>query len=227
MKRFTKIAVIGITASGLLAFGSSAIAAATKAPVKSASTTMKGSLPKGKPFQYLNSRIDSLENQIDLLIGRVGSLETWQAKAQSALDTLETNVTKNAAAIALLQGQINDVNDILKTKQDIINGECPANQYLYKVSPTEGLVCRSDVGSNGLAVLTVQKEAEILVSTTVDVSATCPAGSVPTGGSFNAAPGLTVNSNGITADGYSVNVTNAMTSISAVSVTATCLAVNP
>lgn len=232
MKKHTKIAVMGIAASSLLALGfSSNVFASPKSTdsSKSVSTTQKGSLPKGKPFQYLNSRIDSLQAQIDILIGRVNSLEDWQVKAQKALDKLQRDVTKNATLIALLQGQIADINDILKTKQDIIDGECPANQYLYKVSPTDGLVCRSDLGSNGLAVLTVKNTADVAAAATVDVNALCPTGSTPTGGSFNAAPALTINSAGITqnGDGYTVNLSNSTAATLPVSVTAICLAVNP
>lgn len=229
MKTLKKIAVIGIAASSLLAFGfsSSALAAPTKAATtSSASTTLKGSLPNGKPFQYLNSRIDALQAQIDLLIGRVTSLEDWQVKAQLALDKLELNVAKNAAAIALLEGQIADIKAILDTKQDIINGECPQNQYLYKVSPTDGLVCRADVGANGLTVLTVEQVGKVDPAATAEVTAKCTAGSA-TGGSFNAAPGLIVNSSGITPDGYKVSATNPTLLPLDVIVTATCVAVNP
>ena len=237
MKQYTKFAAIGFAASTLLTLGFSSTAAATpktetnttKSVVKPkiTSTTVKSPFPNGKPFQYLNSRIDSLQDQIDLLVGRVHSLEEWEVKAQLALDKLEVDVNKNATAIALLQGQIADINDILKTKQDIINHECPDNQYLYKISATEGLVCRTDLGSNGLAMLTVKNVVSVPVSSTpVDVNATCPAGSAPTGGSFNAPQDLTVNSFGITPEGYSVNVTNTSSTLE-VSVTATCLAVNP
>ena len=230
MKRSTKIASAGIIATSLLVFclPSTAVAAPKAvAANNSASTTMKGALPNGKPFQYLNSRISALQAQIDLLIGRVSSLEEWQVKAQQALETLELNVAKNAAAIALLEGEIADIKDILATKQDIINGECPAGQYLYKISSTEGLVCRADIGANGLGLFSVTVVPDIAPTSTTDVAASCPAGSVPTGGSFNAAGGLIVNFSGIKDLGFNVNVTNPTPSPLPLTVTATCLAVNP
>lgn len=227
MNKINKIAVSAFAVSALMVGALSTTAIAAPKDKGSVNYTMKGSLPKGKPFQYLNDRIDSLEATLNLLIGRVSSLEDWQARAQVVLDKLERDVVKNSAAIALLQAQIQDVNDILSTKQDIIDGECPDNQYLYKVSPTDGLVCRSDIGSNGLAVLTVEFFADIATSSTADVAAICPTGSVPTGGSYNAAPEQTVNSASITATGYNVNVTNSTTFSLPISVTATCLAVNP
>ncbi len=221
MKQLTKTAVTGIIASSLMAFGFTGTAVA-------ASTTMNGQLPNGKPFQYLNSRIDSLEAKIDALIVSVTSLQDWRVKAQNALLTLQADVANNAGAIALLKGQIADVNDILKTKQDIIKSQCPANQFVYSVTPTGELVCRSDLGSNGLAVLTVENVVDVAaLSGSKDVNATCPTGTVPTGGSFNAASALTANSSGITAGGYKVNVTNSTNVKWPVSVTATCLAINP
>lgn len=224
MKLNRKNALTAIAATSIVLAGFSTTVFAGP---KTANFTMKGALPNGKPFQYLNDRIDSLEAQLNLLIGRVSSLEDWQSRAQAVLDKLQLDVVRNAAAIALLQAQLQDVRDILDTKQNIIDGQCPANQYLYKISPTDGLVCRSDVGANGLAMLAVEVYADVAASSTVDVAASCPAGSVPTGGSYNAAPEQTVNSAVITSGGYNVNVTNSTAISLPITVKATCLVLNP
>jgi len=227
MKRIAKFASVGIIATSLFVFflPSTAVAAPKKSS-SSASTTLKGSLPNGKPFQYLNSRINALQAQIDLLIGRVSSLEEWQIKAQAALDQLRLDVDKNAILIGLLQAQIDDINDILETKQNIISGECPAGQYVYSILADGSLVCRADVGAKGLAVLTVEKVADVAAGATADVLAECPVGT-PAGGSYNAAPDLVVNSAGIVANGYNVNATNLTGAALPVSVTATCMAIIP
>lgn len=183
-------------------------------------------LPNGKPFQYLNSRIDALQSQINTLIGRVDSLETWQMKAQAALAKLEQSATDNAAAIALLQSEIDNINQILQTKQDILKESCPANQSVYQIlSAPAGLVCRPDAGANGLSVYTVDVAQDIAVTSNATLTATCPTGTVATGGSFNLAPGLTMTSAGLVDNGYAVTLANTTDSVLSATVTGTCLGI--
>jgi hypothetical protein len=222
MTTLKKLAAIGIIVPSILAIAlpSTSIADAKPNP------TMKGSLPKGKPFQYLNSRIDYLQAQINLLIGRVDSLDAWQIKAEKVLLKLEQDTAKNAAEIALLTSEIENIKTILQTKQDIINQDCPANQVVAGVTQSPaGLVCRQDIGANGLAKFSVENIQNVAATSSQDVAATCPSGTAPMGGSYNAAPSLTVVSSGIVDNGYSVNVANTTAGVLPVTVTATCLGI--
>jgi hypothetical protein len=223
MKKLSKIAVSGLLVSGLLAFAQpSMVMAAPKANPKS--PTNQGATPRGKPFVALNSRIDALQLQIDTLIGQFSSLEDWQKNAEEALAKLQQDTKTNADAIAVLQGQIATVEGILATKQDIISGTCPDGQTLYEI-PAElsALVCRTDLGTNGLAVFTVQETQDIAAASDAVVTAACPADSAPAGGSYAAAPGLEISSAGIEANGYSVVVANPTDAPLTLNVTATCL----
>jgi len=224
MKKFSKIAVIGLLASGFLGFAhTSTVIAAPKS-----SPTLKGSLPKGKPFQYLNARIDSLQAQINKLIGQVSSLEAWQAKAEAALITLQKNTADNAAAIALLTSELDNIKSILDTKQDIITGTCPDGQYVYEISQSPStLICRADLGANGLTAFTVQTTQEIAANSSAVVAAECPTGSVPSGGSYEATPGLTITASGIANNGYSVDAANTTGAALTLNVTGTCVGVAP
>lgn len=183
-------------------------------------------LPNGKPFQYLNARIDSLQNQINLLIGRVDSLESWQIKAEAALLKLEQQTNANTAAIALLQSELDNINQILATKQDIIQQSCPDKQFVYQIlSAPAGLVCRADAGANGLSIYTVDVVQDIAIDASTVLTATCPTGTVIMGGSFNSAPNLTITSSGMVDNGYSVNVANTSGAVLPLTVTGTCLGV--
>jgi hypothetical protein len=186
--------------------------------------TAKPVLPKGKPFQYLNSRID-------LLIGRVDDLEAWRTSAEATLAKLELNTAANAAAIAILELRIQAAEEILATKQDIIEGECPAGQAAVSVAQATDttpatLVCSASVGANGLSVSTVEVYQDIAPTSNADVIAVCPAGTVPMGGSYMAGAGLTVVSTDIVDTGYKVTVGNESTTItSSITVTAKCLGI--
>lgn len=199
--------------------------AAPKASSKS--PTNQGATPRGKPFVALNSRIDALQAQIDGLIGQFANVEEWMTDAQAALDKLQQDTAANAAAIALLESELATVKATLDTKQNIISGTCPDGQYVYGIdAATSTLVCRADLGSNGLAVSTVLKNEEIPAqSSAVDVLAECPAGSVPTGGSAEAAPDLEIADEGIVPNGYSAIVANPTQAALTLNVTAICLGV--
>lgn len=216
MKSLKTIAII-IPVLFALAHSTSGIAASNKAAPK---------LPNGKPFQYLNSRIDALQTQINTLIGRVDSLETWQIKAEAALIKLEQRTTENAAAIALLQSEIDNIKQILETKQDIIKESCPDNQTVYQIlSAPAGLICHADAGAKGLSVYTVDVVQDIAITSNTILTATCPSGTVAMGGSSNLAPGLTMTSDGLVDNGYAVSIANTTETVLPATVTATCLGI--
>jgi hypothetical protein len=173
------------------------------------SNTQPGPLPQGRPFQYLNSRIDALQAQINQLIGQVYSLEAWEAEAKIVLTQLQANTTANAASIALLTGEIKNIQSILATKQDIISSQCPSGQYVSSISQST-VICRAD--SAQPTVYTVFTYKNISSNATDILTAACPPASAVTGGSHQSA-NLQINSEGIDAvnNGWSVNATNLTT----------------
>jgi hypothetical protein len=205
MKIFPRIAVIGLIAASLLL----AILPSTGFSAPKANKDASGSLPNGKPFQLLNSRIDALQVQIDNLIGRVNNLEEWEAKAKKALYRLKLNTAANAAKIAILTGEIDNIQNILATKQDIISSQCPAGQYVSSISQST-VICRAD--SVQPAVYTVFTYKNIASNTTDIITAACPPATAVTGGSHQSAY-LLINGEGIDPlnNGWSVNATNLTT----------------
>ncbi len=225
MKKLSRFAASALLVSGMLALAQpAAVMAAPKAASKS--LTNQGATPRGKPFVALNSRMDALQLQIDTLIGQFGSLEEWMTDAQAALDKLELDTVANADAIALLQSQLAAVEKALASKQDIISGTCPDGQYVYEIdAATSTLVCRADLGANGLAVLTASITSDIAAGTSAEVLAECPSGSVPTGGSADEVSGLDIASQGLVDNGYAVSAANTTEANLSLNVTATCLGV--
>jgi hypothetical protein len=217
MKIFPRIAVIGLIVPSLLV----SILPSTGFAAPRVNRAASGSLPQGKPFQYLNSRIDALQAQINHLIGRVDSLEAWEGEAKIVLTQLQANTAANAAAIALLTGEIENIQTILATKQDIISSQCPAGQYVSSISQST-VICRVD--SVQPAVYTVFTYKNIASKTTDIITAACPPASAVTGGSHQSV-NLQINGEGIDPlnNGWSVNATNLTTgSLPLISI-ATCI----
>jgi len=224
MKSMFRIALAALLAYGFMGLSHFTVANAQTAT----SPTLQGSVPKGKPFRYLHSRIDALQQQIDALIGHVDSLREWQEQAQEALLILQEDTAANKAAIALLESEIANVSSLVETKQDIISGTCPDGQYVYEISqgPAE-LVCRADMGANGLIVETVMVSNSIPANSSEVVTAECSTGAIPMGGSYEAAPGLEITSSGIEGNGFAVNVANTTVDGLLLNVTATCVGIAP
>lgn len=73
------------------------------------------------------------------------------AEHSAEIATLQQDLAVNTAKIAYLEGQIADLNVTLQTKQDILNGTCPAGYFLRGIEPDGGILCGLDTtGSNGL-----------------------------------------------------------------------------
>ena len=145
------------------------------------STTEQGALPNGTPFQQIQEQFASIDDQIEDLVGRVESLEERVAAGEAAITDLETanaliqqqitvlegNVAANADEIDSLhelynnnlnvieglQTQINEINENLALKQDIVNGTCPSGSALQSINPDGSVTCVST--SNGISSFSV------------------------------------------------------------------------
>jgi hypothetical protein len=216
MKIFPRIAVFGLIVPSLLVF----ILPSTGFAAPKANNAASSSLPPGKPFKYLNSRIDTLQAQINTLIGQVGSLEDWEAEAKIVLTQLQANTATNATKIALLTGEIKNIQSILATKQDIISSQCPAGQYVSSISQST-VICRVD--SVQPAVYTVFTYKNIASNTNDTITAICPPATAVTGGSNQSVNLLITEGIDLLNNGWKVNATNLTTgSLPLISI-ATCI----
>lgn len=188
----TKIMIIpALTASLLLAAGGSGNSA----------------LPNGKPFRSIQSSFDDLQSQIDAMIGdtnpleeRVTALESALANLQARdaellalieanagdLTAMQAEMANNTALISMMQSQINQLETFVAQKQNIVNGTCAEGSSIRQIMEDGSVVCEpDDIGTVGsLQVYTSSNTITVPAHTTAGALASCPAGTVVTGGGY-------------------------------------------
>lgn len=116
----------------------------------------------------------------------------------------------NNAKIGMLQEQVADINTALKSKQDILDGKCPDGYFLQAIAPDGSIQCgRDQLGSTGLmqyirthSGIVGHKYVECVEEVCIPVigciclvertvypgvmlHASCPSGTIVTGGGFD------------------------------------------
>jgi len=151
----------------------------------------------------LNGAILGLEQQIADLGDADGALQaqidahdasiTTLALAIDTLDAdLQASIDNNSALIAAMQQQIADIEDSLDLYQKLVSGSCPAGQAIREIGAEGSVICEVIDNSGSSAVTQLRAFAYgQTVDGTALVTATCPAGSVLTGGGFRGTFGST------------------------------------
>ncbi|MCJ7484370.1 MAG: hypothetical protein MUO31_15580 [Thermodesulfovibrionales bacterium] len=171
-------------------------------------------LPNGKPFQTIQTTLDSLQSQIFVLVGatetteaRLDALEAAVLALQERdaellilienndgdIADLEAEVAGNTALIVAMQIEVDDLTATVALKQNIIDGTCPSGEFLVAVNEDGSVMCRTDeIGTVGtLSSYRAFNYIDLSMANPFGdsdygtVSATCDTGYTLTGGGFD------------------------------------------
>ena len=144
---------------GKMAIKSISLAAAVLVISSNVNAVGSGSNPKGKPFIAINDQIievegaiSSLQEQVDLLVGRVDSIGERVTANEGAIATLQSqNVTLNT----LVQQSLSDIASI-DTKILLLQGANTDLEAMIAANSGDILALRSDIDANDAMINTLQ-----------------------------------------------------------------------
>jgi len=144
----------------------------------------------------LNGAILDLELQIAELGDADGSLQA-QIDAHEAsittlalsIDTLDgdlrASIDNNSALIAVMQAEIASIQETQELYQLLVSGSCPAGHAIREIAADGSVICEVIDVTGSSAVTQVRAfQIEPTVNGYAQATATCPAGSILTGGGF-------------------------------------------
>jgi hypothetical protein len=141
----------------------------------------------------LNERISATEESIQALREQAASLQEQIDSNAGDIDQLETQLADTNTVIAQLQQNLDQQAQTLALKQNIIHGTCPNGKHAAQVNADGSIVCTPDSGVDGLHQLTVWASIGIPPFGAVTAVASCPAGTVLTGGGYFPSPTVGVS----------------------------------
>ncbi len=186
-------------------------------------------LPKGKPFQAIQSSLDSLQSQVDALVGdNINSVEERLVALENAVVTLDANVADNLALINLMQAEIDSLAEALSLKQNIINGTCPNGQAIVSINSDGSISCATVGSSNDTIQRTTSYNVVEIFSFTHQTGVMCSSGYTLAGGGYKTVinSGITIHENRpATTNGWvmSVNLTNPTEGSELLTIYANCI----
>lgn len=174
------------------------------------SSTNHGSTPNGKPFQYVQGQISTIQSQIDALKAQVTTINGELAADKQAITLLQNDITslngqvsalqaqsgdnsqeinflqdeifQDQVQIGQLQGEINGINTEIQFKQNVINGVCPPGSAVISVDHSGSLVCGTTGGT--LQTAFAYNAETISPDSLTTIIAQCPAGYIASGGGY-------------------------------------------
>jgi len=158
-----------------------------------ASATLASNATNSKgysPFVEIQGNISNLEDQVNDFIGRADNVDQLILNIQTAIDMLiissadlQEEVGDNTELIEALENELASIEAALATKQNILNGVCPAGQFLVQINPDGSIVCQVAGGSGASPMKTIVTATSSTTKSGFDIVATCPAdGSIVVGG---------------------------------------------
>ncbi len=147
----------------------------------------------------LEQRMASVINVIEQLQAENQQLQIRISNNEDDIQSLQGQIDYNNNLLAMLQADLQQLQDELAMKQNMINGVCPDSQAVISIQPDGSLICAS-AGGSGSEVEVVTSFNWVCIpgyygqscddETTAtyyrgrNVTASCPAGYVASGGGY-------------------------------------------
>jgi len=169
--------------------------------------------------------VSSLEERVTIAEQNISELQQKAADLQQQILSNDGDITALKAELAdtnvkiyQLQMDLKQLENVVATKQDIIQGKCPDGEYLSQINPDGSIVCEADAGATGIHRFSVFKgeylqgcicipglPCNCTTRPSGTISATCPSGSTAISGSYTADLSVNVTASELRGNSWSVD----------------------
>jgi len=166
----------------------------------------------------LEERMTIAEQNIVTLQQKAADLQQQILSNDGDITTLKAELADTNMKIYQLQIDLKQLKNVVATKQNIIQGKCPAGEYISQIRPDGSIVCEADAGATGIHRVSVYNgeylqgclcipglSCSCSTRPSGTISATCPSGSTAMSGSYTADLSVNVTASELRGNSWSVD----------------------